>query len=176
MTSVAVQAQSYQDFQRYLSAAKSGDRVAQFYVGMIYGTGKAGVKKDYQQAVYWYRKAADQGQMDAQNNLGVLYYYGLDVTQDYSQAVYWYRKAADQGQIDAQAGLGFLYYYGEGVTQDYSQAVYWSRKAADQGNVNSMYLLGKIYYKGLGVARDLKQQRIGMRNLQKEGIWMHNMQ
>ena len=157
MTSVAVQAQSYQDFQRYLSAAKSGDRVAQFYVGMIYGTGKAGVKKDYQQAAYWYRKAADQGQMDAQNNLGVLYYYGLGVTQDYSQAVYWYRKAADQGQIDAQAGLGFLYYYGEGVTQDYSQAVYWSRKAADQGNVNSMYLLGKIYYKGLGVARDLKQ-------------------
>lgn len=79
MASLAVQAQSYQDFQRYLSEAKSGNRDAQFNVGLYYHTGKAGVKKDYQQAIYWYRKAADQGQINAQGNLGYLYVNGIGV-------------------------------------------------------------------------------------------------
>ena len=157
MASIAIQAQSYQDFQRYLSEAKSGNRDAQFNVGLFYHTGKAGVKKDYQQAIYWYRKAADQGQINAQGNLGYLYVNGIGVTQDYSQAAYWYRKAADQGEMSAQASLGYLYLDGKGVTQDYSQAVYWFRKAADQGEPYAMFNLAGCYYRGDGVSQDYKQ-------------------
>jgi TPR repeat protein len=32
-----------------------------------------GVLKDYKQAVYWYQKAADQGDAKAQSNLGTMY-------------------------------------------------------------------------------------------------------
>ena len=56
-----------------------------------------GVAKDDRQAVYWYRKAADQGNANAQYNLGVMYENGEGVAKDDKQAVYWYRKAADQG-------------------------------------------------------------------------------
>ena len=41
--------------------------------------------------------AADCGLARAQNNLGVCYANGSDVTQDAEKAVEWYRLAAEQG-------------------------------------------------------------------------------
>jgi TPR repeat protein len=51
--------------------------------------------------VYWYQKAADQGDAKAQSNLGTMYAFGKGVLKDYKQAVYWYQKAADQGYASA---------------------------------------------------------------------------
>ena len=70
----------------------------------MYREGK-GVAKDGNQAVYWYRKAADQGDEDGQYGLGLMYEDGKGVAKDYKQAVYWYRKAADQGHEDAKQAL-----------------------------------------------------------------------
>jgi TPR repeat protein len=52
-------------------------------------------EQDYEQAVYWWKKAAEQGHAQAQNNLGGCYAQGLGVAQDYTQAVYWYTRAAE---------------------------------------------------------------------------------
>ena len=41
------------------------------------------------------RHAAEQGNADAQNNLGFMYDKGRGVQQDYAEAVRWYRLAAD---------------------------------------------------------------------------------
>ena len=68
--------------------------------------------KDYNQAIYWFRKAADQGNADAQNNLGDCYRNGWGVAKDKNQAISWYMKAAAQGNVDAQQTLkklGFHY-------------------------------------------------------------------
>ncbi len=51
--------------------------------------------------VRWYRKAADQGNVDAQFNLGYMYWKGLGVRQDYVKAHMWYNLAAFEGQRDA---------------------------------------------------------------------------
>ena len=56
-----------------------------------------------------YKKAADQGDAEAQYNLGDAYRLGAGVPEDYEQAVYWYRKAADQGDAEAQFILGVMY-------------------------------------------------------------------
>ena len=40
------------------------------------------VEEDVAEAVKWYRKAAEQGDKDAQHNLGVCYEYGEGVEQD----------------------------------------------------------------------------------------------
>ncbi len=61
--------------------------------------------QDDQQAVAWFRKAAEQGQADAQHNLGVMYEKGRGVPQDDREAVAWYRKAAEQGYAGAQKKL-----------------------------------------------------------------------
>ena len=53
----------------------------------------------------WYKKAADQGYVGAQYNIGLLYENGEGVKRDFSQARAWYQKAADQGYKDAEAAL-----------------------------------------------------------------------
>ncbi|MBU4231042.1 MAG: sel1 repeat family protein [Proteobacteria bacterium] len=98
--------------------------------------------------------AANQGDAEAQNNLGVMYAKGQGVPQDYTEAARWYRKAADQGHAVPQFNLGGLYEKGHGVTQDYVEAARWLRKAADQGYAAAQNNLGFLYDKGQGVPQD----------------------
>ena len=50
----------------------------------MYQTGK-NVTQDYKEAVKWYRMAAEQGDAQAQNSLGVMYANGEGVIQDYKE-------------------------------------------------------------------------------------------
>jgi len=108
-----------------------------------YGTG---VNKDYTQAAYYFRYAAEQGHAEAQNYLGHMYQFGCGVTQDYTEAVKWYRKAADQGNAAAQYALGIMYQYGYGVEQSKWQARYWYQQAANQGNEDARLVLKRLNY------------------------------
>jgi TPR repeat protein len=53
------------------------------------------------EAVKWFRRAADQGDPDAQYNLGLMYEKGRGVSQDDAEALEWYRRAEDQGNAAA---------------------------------------------------------------------------
>ena len=66
-------------------------------------------KKNYSEAERWYRKAAGQGDAEAQYSLGWMYEQGKGVSQDYSEAAKWYREAAVQGDAEAQNNLGAMY-------------------------------------------------------------------
>jgi len=79
------------------------------------------------------RQRAEEGDADAQYNLGFVYETGLGVPQDDEEAVIWFLRAADQGHAEAQASLGFLYSTGDSVPQNYVEAVRWYRLAADRG-------------------------------------------
>jgi uncharacterized protein len=57
------------------------------------------------QAVEWFKKAADQGNLNAQTNMGHMYKNGDGVPQDLIEAVKWYKKAADQGNEYARKEL-----------------------------------------------------------------------
>jgi TPR repeat protein len=83
------------------------------------------VSHDYTETAFWYRKAAEQGDTDAQYMLGILYSNGQGVPQDYVQAVLWYRKAAEQGNAQAQRMLGTAYGAGRGVPRDFAEAYFW---------------------------------------------------
>lgn len=71
---------------------------------MMYAEG-CGVSQDDKQAVFWYRKADEQGDDTAQFNLGVMYYNGEGVRKNRKQAVFWLSKAAEQGNVTAQEAL-----------------------------------------------------------------------
>ena len=64
-----------------------------------------GVKQDKQEAVKWYRKAAEQGDPDAQCNLGVCCANGEGVKQNVQEAVKWFRQSAEQGNENAKKAL-----------------------------------------------------------------------
>ena len=48
-----------------------------------------GVPQDYAEAMKWFRKAAEQGDADAQYNLGVMHAQGYGVPQDFVLAHMW---------------------------------------------------------------------------------------
>jgi TPR repeat protein len=73
----------------------------------MYANGR-GVPEDDQQAVAWYRKAAEHGLPDAQYSLGLAYEAGRGVPQDLTLAMAWFRKAAEQGHKEAKAKLDEL--------------------------------------------------------------------
>lgn len=93
-----------------------------------------GVTQDYQQAVSFYREAADAGNAAGMNNLGWMYYNGGGVKKDYAQAVTWYRKAAEAGNASGMNNLGWMYEWGYGVRKDQQQAIFWYRKGAQLGD------------------------------------------
>ncbi len=109
---------------------------------------------DYATALTEFRLLAEQGDANAQNNLGAMYERGDGVPQDYKESVKWYRLAAEQGAAYAQNNLGQMYNNGEGVQQDYKQAVKWYKISAEQGFAEAHNNLGAKYGAGQGVPQD----------------------
>jgi TPR repeat protein len=110
-------------------SAEQGYAPAEYMYGGIFREGRW---KDAKQLVYWWTKAAEQGNVNAQLWLGAFYEQGqYGIERDYSKAFKWLSMAAKQGEPDAQVTLGQMYENAEGVTQDYGLAAYWYRKAAN---------------------------------------------
>ena len=107
-------------------------------------------QKNYVDALKWYRKAAEQGQRDAQYNLGIMYDQGWGVTKDEIEAVKWFMKAATQGHAGAQYNLGCAYRDGKGVRQNFVEANKWYLKAAEQGHAEAQNSIGISYLRGRG--------------------------
>lgn len=104
-----------------------------------------------------YRKAAEQGDANAQVILGNCYFYGDGVEQSYTEAVRWYLMATEQGNAAAKAWLGRCYAEGLGVKQDDSKAVEFFRKAAEQGDWMALNNLGYMYEHGRGVPQSYEE-------------------
>jgi TPR repeat protein len=132
--------------------------------------------QEYVSAFDSFSKAAEQGDMDAQNNLGRMYQNGLGVQKDEAQAVSWYLKAAEQGDMNAQNNLGWMYENGLGAQKDEAQAVSWYLRAAEQGNANAQFNLGRFYAKGRDYDKAfpwyLKAAEQGNVNAQNNVGWM----
>ncbi len=113
---------------------------AQTVLGECYRNG-FGVEQNAEEAEKWVRKAAEQGNADAQYELGQWYLDG----DDEEAAEKWVRKAAEQGHMDAQCELGEWYSYDD---DDSHEAEKWYRRAAEQGNADAQYELGQWYSRG----------------------------
>jgi len=98
---------------------------------------------------------AQQGDAQAQYDIGLHHEMGWGVDNDLAEAFNWYRQAADQGQADAQYRLGKACAFGLHVPQDYTQALAWYQKAAEQGQVEAQYALGMSYAYGIAIEEDL---------------------
>ena len=94
---------------------------------------------------------AAQGNAEAQNKLGKLYFLGQSVPLNNATAREWFEKSAAQGNADAQNNLGFLYDKGQG---DYAKAQEWYEKAAAQRHAAAQSNLGWLYANGRGVPQD----------------------
>jgi hypothetical protein len=133
--------------------AEGGNATAQTRTAHNFAVGR-GVKKDFKEALKWYRRAAAQGDSKAQFNLGYMYYNGEALPRDYPKALEWFGKAAKQGDPGAQGSLGLMYDNGEGVAEDDVAALKWYRLAANQGEPMAQFNVGWMYENGNGVEAD----------------------
>jgi len=101
-------------------------------------------RQDYETAYKLILPLAEQGDAQAQYNLGVMYDKGQGVPQDYKEAVKWYRLSAEQGNASAQHNLALMYAKGQGVPQDYVLAHMWWNicgSSGDEGCVKNRNLV-----------------------------------
>ena len=88
------------------AAAKKGDRLAMYNLGLFYREGRNFTNDDLK-AAHWLRQACDYkpGFARAQNEVGFMYETGRGVTQDSKEAQKWFKLAAEQGYEPAQMNL-----------------------------------------------------------------------
>ena len=80
-------------FKDEYESAMSGDALAQSNVGCFFEKG-IGVDQEFQKAIYWFKKSAEQGLDIGQYHLGVAYD-SPEGGENFQQAVFWFQKAAD---------------------------------------------------------------------------------
>jgi TPR repeat protein len=114
---------------------------------------KASMHGDDQTALRIFRQLADQGNPEAQWQIGMRYEKGQGVTKDQVAAREWYLKAAVQGYATAQSFLGYQYERG----RLYAEAIEWYRKATELGDQEAPYNLGEMYEEGRGVKQDYEE-------------------
>ena len=112
---------------------------------------------EYEATAKELRKLAQEGNVTAQNGLGLLYKVGTGVPQSYGQAKRWFEEAAKQGHAEAQVNLGTLYLNGDAPPQSAQMALFWFGRAAEQGNVTAFANLGTMYAQAQGVPQDFVQ-------------------
>lgn len=100
---------------------------------------------DYAGAMHWLRRAAEEGLLRAQLDLGGIYYAGGHGLQaDARQACDWFSKAAAQGSKEAEVFLGLLHYEGRLGQKDAETAMKHWRVAAEAGIAEGQYRLGRL--------------------------------
>jgi len=100
------------------------------------------------------QKKAEQGDAEAQAQLGVLYSTGIQTPRDLDAAFNWYQKSADQGNSLGQYNLAFMYIRGTGVKEDLAKGRELLKLASDQGFDKAKFDLGYMYLQGIGGDQD----------------------
>lgn len=161
----------------FREAAELGDPEGMYYLAMCYRWGEGGVYADPEQALHWFRKAAEAGDEESRkileshdNQDGKMLFLMSAISGQggagsrwyvYEPLVKEYYANADGGNPESQyelarqlanpAHVGPFHYNPE-------QAVHYYTMAALQGVVDAMYNLAELYYKGapgVEVNRDL---------------------
>ncbi len=119
--------------------ASAGDADAQYNLAQAYKRGR-GVAADPVQAEALYRKAAAQGQPQAQAALALMLYGG----GARGEALPWFEKAAARGEPRAQYVLGTALFNGDGVAKDWPRAYALMTRAAAAGLTPARASLGQM--------------------------------
>ena len=109
---------------------------------------------------------ANQGDADAQWQLGLRYHNGEGIAQSDSQAMLWFQMAAEQGHVTAQSALGAYYWVGRGVPRDLSKSYFWSEIAMVQGDDISKSRLE-------GLSSQMTQAQVSAARQQAE-VWIRS--
>ena len=144
-------------------AAINGDADAQFNLGQAYKLGR-GVPVDLKMAEDWYRKAALQGHVQAEDNYGLV----LFQNGDRQRALPYVEKSAARGEPRAQYLLGTAFFNGDLVRKDWPRAYALMTRASAAGLTPASASLAQMdkympldqRQRGLVLARELERTAV----------------
>ena len=180
-------------YNNCMKAAEQGDAIAQCNMGQCFKWGY-GTKKDIEEAIYWFEKAAEQGNSSAIWQLKDIYEEETSKVYDKNKADYWEKKyvarsaeeeeeechklkgAAEQGDACKQRELAGRYFNGNGVEKNTENFDLWSgrafsgfKKAAEQGDARAQIGLGHYYWDGNVVQKDWQTALMWYRRAAEQG-------
>jgi TPR repeat protein len=138
---------------------------------------------DFAEAYCIMRPLADDGDADAQYNIGWMYMNGYGLRVNDSLALEWWQKAADQGHSDASFSIGMLYSLGDGeISKDDDKAIDNYLVAAIDGHEDAIAILKSMMLRNdksirerlysiiddheslFGIQRQVKAKKLNARN------------
>ena len=117
-------------------------------------------KGKYEKALFYLRKAFQQGDYAASNDIGVVY----ERMGKYEKALDAYRVAADHYSETAVYNIGNLYEQGMGVTTNLRRAFVLYYRSMEMGYPLAYSKVAQFYLKGIEVKKDVRR---GMKTLFK---------
>jgi TPR repeat protein len=141
--------------------AIKGDADAQFNLAQAYRFGR-GVPMDMKQAEDWYRRAASQGHLQAEDNLGLIMFQN----GDRQNALPIIERSANRGEPRAQYVLGTSLFNGDFGRKDWVRAYALMTRASAAGLARASSSLAQMdrfipmadRQKGLALARDMEMR------------------
>jgi uncharacterized protein len=154
-------------------AALKGDSDAQFNLGQAYKLGR-GVKVDFNVALDWYRRAAEQGHLQASDSYGHLLHYQGKV----SDALPYLQSSADRGEPRAQYLLGTELFNGVHMQKDWVRAYALMTRASSSGMAPASRSLAQMdqfipleqRQQGIALAGELEKRGNANRSAQIAGF------
>lgn len=107
------------------------------------------------EALYWFKEAAEGGELDGWHAVGLAYEQGKNVPQDLVYAAECFERSLGEqedtnAKIDSANRLGAFYYNGDGVVRNYDKAFELLSYAYRHGSTWGVCYLGKLYFRGRG--------------------------
>lgn len=133
----------------YGKAAQQNNVDAQRELALLY----LNAHKD-EEAVKWFEKAAENGDLSSTYYYGKLLYEGKGVKQDEQHGMNYLLKTAEAGFPMGQYMVAQAYFDGKGVMKNMEQGAEWMIKAANNGVIKAQYELAMCYIDGKGVNTD----------------------
>ncbi|HLG06787.1 MAG TPA: serine/threonine-protein kinase [Gemmatimonadales bacterium] len=139
-------------FRICTAEAQTGNPVSERLLAGLYD--RSQVPGHDAEAVDWYRKAADAGDLPSMLRLGQLLSLGKGVAKNELDATARIKQAAEAEYQPAWVVLAERYERGLGIRRSDKDAAYWLRKAAEKGDLAAQARVGDLFMRGKGVDKD----------------------
>ncbi len=150
-------------------AAGRGEPQANTLIARIYAEG-LGVSKDETQAVTWYTRASELGDIPGTFALGLMLAEGRGVEKNREAAGRMFEKAALTGHAEANYNLGLLFLKGDGKPENPIRALQHIRYAAEKGIAQAQYDVAALYQAGTGTEPDATEAAKWLSRAAEQGL------
>lgn len=144
-------------YLQLLPLAHKGNAQAQYYIALMADNGVGPVQRSKEDAIGWYRKAANQNHAEAQFALSNAYALGRGVPMNPTEMFNWLGKAAENGYMPAMVAMAAVLDRGFGLPQDVAAATSWIKRAAEAGSVNATFQYAQRLQSGFGVEKNERE-------------------